>query len=183
MDYYSALRLLALREVVNASRTRPRDADQYYPLRRIFRAYSEKYHTPLHVVETLPLDDVLQNYWEGQFEDMDREELDAEVARVLQDPERLRQEQITEDERDYWTFQDMEELKREQLLQAAEGMKTTMEQIAAGFKPAPPIEHLSKEPELVSRAAPVVPEGIKMSFSDEDLDLDTESLGGGFGLT
>ena len=41
-----------------------------YRIRKIMRWYSEKYHTPLHVVDTLPRHDVLVAYFESTYESL-----------------------------------------------------------------------------------------------------------------
>lgn len=48
------------------------ETDIYF-FRKVCRWYSEKFHTPLHVVmdgNTLPWDDILLHYYETQFEDI-----------------------------------------------------------------------------------------------------------------
>lgn len=47
--------------------------DDYY-LRHIFRWYSREFHTPLHLVEDLPLVDVLTHFYECQYEELKDEE-------------------------------------------------------------------------------------------------------------
>lgn len=57
------------------------DYDDDYHYRYIFRQYSEFFSTPLHEVYDLPLDFVLQNYYEARYEKMSEE--DREKLRVL----------------------------------------------------------------------------------------------------
>lgn len=70
MDIVRALRLVALRNVLI-----PDKADEDYGIRRIMRWYSKTFHTPLHVVEDLPLDDILLAYWEEHYEELSDAEL------------------------------------------------------------------------------------------------------------
>lgn len=87
MDRYRALRLRAMQAVEH-----PDSDDQ---LRSIFRWYSRTFHTPLHLVEELPVDDVLSAYYEESYEGMNDEERKRETAELLETPEqkkiRLRQ--------------------------------------------------------------------------------------------
>lgn len=46
------------------------DPSAEYTLRQVFRWYSEKFHTPLDRVADLLLHDVLQHYYEAQYEDL-----------------------------------------------------------------------------------------------------------------
>lgn len=70
MNHYDALKLLALRAVMKP------DSDAHF--RSICRWYSITFHTPLHLVDDLPEEDILVAYYEKTYEDMedpDREEL------------------------------------------------------------------------------------------------------------
>jgi hypothetical protein len=62
MDVLEAIQLEALRSVM--------EDDSEYLLRRIFRWYSATYHTPLHQVEDLPVEYVLQQFFEVNVENM-----------------------------------------------------------------------------------------------------------------
>lgn len=44
------------------------EAGDEYQTRRILRWYSREFHTPLHVAEELPLEDILRAFFECQFE-------------------------------------------------------------------------------------------------------------------
>lgn len=77
MDVYRAIQVLAYRDVLAAV---PSPA---YSLRRVFRWYAERYHTPLHVVETLPVYDVLRHHYEAHAEALAEAE-GAEAAAQLQ---------------------------------------------------------------------------------------------------
>jgi hypothetical protein len=62
MDTLEAIQLEAMRAVL--------EEDPEYLLRRIFRWYSTTYHTPLHQVEELPIEYVLQHFFEVNIEAM-----------------------------------------------------------------------------------------------------------------
>lgn len=64
MDHFKALRLIALKEVA----AEVSSAD--YALRKVFRWYSKEFHTPLHQVDEIPIDDILRHYYEYNFEQL-----------------------------------------------------------------------------------------------------------------
>lgn len=75
LDYLKALRLLAFRSVEK------RDHD--YVVRHVCRWYSERFHTPLAEVESIPLENILQHFFEVQVEEMEdeaRDELRAQLC-------------------------------------------------------------------------------------------------------
>jgi hypothetical protein len=63
------------------------DIDGDYHLRRIFRWYSKNFATPLHEVYELPLEDVLTHYWESQYEDMEADEREHVIKRLVETEE------------------------------------------------------------------------------------------------
>ncbi len=73
MDLAEEIKILAFLEVRNKTLG--------YSLRTVYRWYSREFATPLHLVHTLPYTEVLQAYFEDQFENMSEDEL--EDARVL----------------------------------------------------------------------------------------------------
>jgi hypothetical protein len=80
LNYLDNIRIRALTAVV--------DPDHDAIMRRIFRWYSEKFHTPLHVVEDdLPLDHVLLHYFEHEFEGLDEAERHNLAIELLETPE------------------------------------------------------------------------------------------------
>lgn len=81
MDVLDSLRACALRDVLS------KNASRDYNLRAIFRYYAKTFHTPLHVVQDLPLVDVFQAYFEENFEAMEYEDLEAERQRLIETPE------------------------------------------------------------------------------------------------
>lgn len=56
-----------------------------YGLRRLFRWYSEKFHTPLHLVENLPVDYILQHHYEAHAEDLVASENDHDLQEELRE--------------------------------------------------------------------------------------------------
>lgn len=117
MELLKALQLRALRHVVLDTK------DREYYLRHIFRWYSKTFHTPLHIVSTLPLVDVLTAYFEERFEDMDEDERHEELVRLTEtDEERRAREAAIEAEKneadDYAARVAKEEQERVAKLQA-----------------------------------------------------------------
>ncbi len=78
MHATDAIRIIALRDVWLRHIEKADDAD--YNRRKIFRWYSINFNTPLHIVETLPMLDVIRAYWEQNYEGMSEEDLAAAVA-------------------------------------------------------------------------------------------------------
>lgn len=80
MDHLTAIRLIALRTVVE-------ETDYDYQLRKVFRWYSQNFHTPLDAVYSIPIDDVLQHYYEWNYEQIaeDRTKLEQEIQAILDD--------------------------------------------------------------------------------------------------
>jgi hypothetical protein len=60
--------------------------DMAASLRRIFRWYSKTFSTPLHIVDDLPLEDILQAYFEDMYENMEAPLLEAEIATMSMSP-------------------------------------------------------------------------------------------------
>lgn len=65
MNSFLAHRLIALNTVLHP------DTDPDYELRRIFRWFSKTFNTPLAQVYGLPLDEVLQHYYEARYEELE----------------------------------------------------------------------------------------------------------------
>lgn len=74
LDYLKAIRLLAW----NAVEKRPSD----YLMRHIYRWYSKTFHVPLPQVDDLPIEDVLQAFFEERYENLPDEERDDEEERL-----------------------------------------------------------------------------------------------------
>jgi hypothetical protein len=69
-----------------------------YSMRYISRWYSEKFHTPLHVVDTLPRHDVLLAYYESVFGEMKddpkrEQELNEQIQGLLNPKDVNKEEQ------------------------------------------------------------------------------------------
>ena len=79
-EWPQALRILSFKEAL--SKTPSAD----FSLRKLFRWYSVKYCTPLHVVETLPLFDILRHHYEDtavSMVDADDQEMQMKLQEEL----------------------------------------------------------------------------------------------------
>jgi len=79
MDLIESIQNQAMDAVVNP--------DDEAWMRRVFRFYSKRFATPLHLVPQLPLEDVLQAFFEEVFDDMDEEAREDRIEWLLMSPE------------------------------------------------------------------------------------------------
>lgn len=83
VNLFSALRTVALRDVLKETPD--------YQIRSIFRWYSKTFHVPLPEVSMLPMDDVLQAFYEVQYEEMEIDERESERQLLIEsDDERTK---------------------------------------------------------------------------------------------
>ncbi len=174
MNYGDSLKLVALRNVIK------QDGDDYN-LRFIFRWFSEKFHVPLHLVERLPLHEVLLNYWERVYEEMKDEDRQKELAELIESEEERFARFIKED------FEDVEREEFAKIAAEEEERRFKKKRKAQKFaevvkldpnaprplRPAP----VGEETDLPTVKAPrlELPPDITMTFVDE---LPEEELDG-----
>lgn len=171
MDWLSStsvrdLRLQAMHDVVREP--------EVYNLRHIFRWYSQTFHTPLHLVEHLPIQDILQHYYETQYEDLDPIQRRTEIEYLLLSPAVLQIRRMEEDAEDAeaWEF-------AQQAAAAAEHRKPVEEperpvhpideriaKLRADLKPPEEIP----APETQLPAGSKLPEGFSIQFQDWNED-------------
>lgn len=75
MNRYRALQTLALRDVLKES--------PEVNLNSVFRWYSREFHTPLHTVEELPIEYILQHYYEDSYLQMSKEDIAKERENLI----------------------------------------------------------------------------------------------------
>lgn len=152
-DYVRQLKLIAMSNVV--------DQPSEYAIRQIFRWYSERFHTPLHLVEDLQFEDVLQTYFECQFEEMDEGTRHATIQKLTISPEQLAHARKSEDaeDADQWEF-------------AREAEQQEKEKEAT----QPPQQNKLPKADLPAPAA-LVPTNEEIHINFEDLDGDCDALG------
>lgn len=76
---YEALKILALK-----SRVKPDLNDLH---RFVARWYSKEFFTPLHIVYTLPVEELWQTYYEEMFANMEQVDLEQEIELALESPQ------------------------------------------------------------------------------------------------
>ena len=91
MDLHTAIQLSAMKAV-----ERP-DREAHW--RHVSRVYSQKFNTPLHVVEDLPEEVVLTHFYEDLYFGMEPKERDAEIAALLETEEQ-RKERLSKKDTD-----------------------------------------------------------------------------------
>ncbi len=107
IDLYKAERILAMREVLRHHDGNP--SEEFW-LREVFRWYSETFSTPLHLVETLPVQDVVRHYYESTYKKVVENENASDLLVELQDLCSTEEEQRIEAEKkaraamDEWKF-------------------------------------------------------------------------------
>jgi len=152
---HRAVRILAAAEVVRPPERQSVD----YQIRQILRAYSDRFRTPLHVVEDLPLVRVLRHYWEDRYERLwegDKPDVDSmreELRQLAMTPDELtqRRERPSEEAADLVRFFEAA------AAQAAQGP------VKGVFGKIP--EQLRAEPEPAPEAAPA-PDDLSIDFED-----------------
>jgi len=170
---YSEIEAIALRDVYLDNAKLPGVSPDFH-LRRILREYSQKFHTPLHVVYELPLEFVFQAWLEEYYESKKQEDLHREVIAMLKDPEVLAAERRAEDAEDAETHLFIEE---ERKIQA--DMKR-MEQVVQSFKKElsqfmPGKGGQESQITMTPTKEKPIEEQITMKF--EDVDFEADSFG------
>lgn len=166
MDFFKAIQLRSLRNVVV-------DGDYDYRLRQIFRWYSKNFHTPLHVVDELPLDHVLTSFFEDKYEDLDEDEALEEIRTLTETEEerRAREHELTEfaSDADDWAAQIEAELREKQAqnpaLKAQQGHAASIANVD-GARPRI-LDDDEDGPPIDIAVVQELPD-IQMSFLDDD---------------
>jgi len=171
-----AIRLIALRDVWLRHIDKADDAD--YNRRRIFQYYSVHFSTPLHIVETLPLIDVLRAFYEHSYASLSEEDLEAAVRQAGMTEQDL-EAQDTKD--------DLGEMEFDRL--AAAVAAGAYGNLATGTAAAAAKPKVSKGPRTPSlkeaEIAPKIdiadleklPQSISIKFTDEDVEFEGDGLG------
>jgi len=107
LSLLDSIRLLALKSVT--------EMDAEYRLRFINRWYSRQFHTPLHTVDDLPTEDVLQHFFECMFEDMEEEKRLRSVQELLETKDerqkRLLKEAVDTEDDENWFREVLDDVK------------------------------------------------------------------------
>lgn len=142
-----------------------------YVLRNIFRWYSKEFATPLHIVESLPLDDVLRHYYEVHFSELNDQERAEEIDRILLTEEKLRQRKTQEDADDADAYE---------FGKAAEQAEKIKEQKKAKEKKPDPPSAPASLPDVSLKDLKELPPDIDIKFIDSDDEIES-MLNGSFG--
>ncbi len=102
IDHYTAIRLIALQEVVNSNEGSPSDE---YTARKIFYWYSQTFHTPLHQVYDLCMEDVLQAYYEMNYAGIDDVAMEKELWRLTRTDAEKHAERIAKDSDELYFYE------------------------------------------------------------------------------
>lgn len=107
-DYLKAIQKAAMAEVVKPT------YDGWF--RSICRWYSRTFYTPLHIVESeLPKEMILQHYFEYNYGEMEEEERQKQIVKLLETPEEARiREEREEEEEELFNIIAEEEAKKQQ---------------------------------------------------------------------
>lgn len=155
MDSIIAAKILAMHAVYKE--------DGMFRLRKIFRWYSTTFHTPLHEVPDLPLEEILQAYFEDRYEGMTPEELEHEIQEAIEpQEEREARERTSSSESEKKSIEDEEFARQVEAEEAAkrtgkhlEGLTTAVQQPESILRPTGP------------GIAPIPPD-IEMRFVSDD---------------
>lgn len=172
--FWSDIRTIALQDMLQETGG--------YVQRRIFRWYSKTFATPLHQVDDLPLDFVLQHYFEAMWEALQKHEIEEEVEKIRQTPQQrwaammaADSSAITEDESEKKA---LEEVRKALLFMGKGGPKAQNPFPLEKKGPSIPIRgpkplSAAWNPELDNgKKAPDLP-SIKMDFKEvSDLEFD-----------
>lgn len=80
MDFYEAIRIKALRDVLKGE-------DPDYILRRIYRWYSSTFYVPLTDIDDIPISHILQHYFESYFEGLSTDKRLKEASKLFEQTE------------------------------------------------------------------------------------------------
>lgn len=145
MNHFEALRLIALAGVYKP------DAESN--LRYVMRWYSKTFHTPLHQVYELPIDDVWLAFYEERYQALDRDELEAEVAETLESPEARSEREMSEE------AENASSLEFAKMSETMAKVTKVVENVKDYIESAPT--------SLPETAPPVIEENIQMEFIDD----------------
>lgn len=154
MDIYEAIKAKALHSVLKPNTD--------YHLRRIFRWYSKTFHTPLQEVFDIPIEYVLQEYFEERYENMEDHELDLILQELIETDEQ-RKQRLSKDEQDKKTEDELLQMSKKANQEAVQKKAKDLQNAKAI------INKLPKQIHKLSKAVKEVSESIK-----EDMKTDPE---------
>lgn len=137
-----------------------------YRLRLLYRWYSKTFATPLHLVPSLPLTEVLVAFWETKYEEMNDIELEDERKKVVETEDERRARLEAEDAHEVET--DAFVLAIEEQAKAAAAKKVA--DVKVPEQPAIRASNKVLEPQLpglddLKKIGPL-PESVSIKFTD-----------------
>lgn len=153
MNKHQAFQLIAL----NSAKKPDYESNTRY----VLRWYSKTFHTPLHIVYDLPLDEIWLTYYEERYQEMTEEDLEAEIERVLETPDARNEREMAEElkKSEELTFMKMAEQSRKD----HKNLKSSLDKALETVK--------NLETSVSLPEAPVIEESIEMSFiSDSEME-------------
>jgi succinate dehydrogenase flavin-adding protein (antitoxin of CptAB toxin-antitoxin module) len=176
MEYFRALRLAAMQAVV--------EPDLDAQLRHIFRWYSKTFATPLDEVYDLPQEDILEAFYEEEYEGLNEDERQKEISELLETPEERLERLIAKDVERYEAYHfakfSLEEEKKADAAREARRL-ADLKAVKEGKKSLLQFTKGKEAPETeLPRGAPKQEEAdIKMKFvSADDFEAELQGLGG-----
>jgi hypothetical protein len=130
-------------------------------IRRIFRWYSERFHTPLHMVQELCFEEVILHYFEGHYESLSPQERHDLAVTLLETPAEYRSRKAAEVDSEAQFIKETEELAK-----LGTSHNKSLKRRMAEIKPAPkaPSKLMERQEE----------DEISISYEDKDFDLDVD---------
>lgn len=156
MNHYEALKLLALRAVMKP------DSDAHF--RSICRWYSITFHTPLHLVDDLPEEDVLVAYYEKTYEDMEDPEREELLKTLLETAEEKKRKALAKDIEEAEAFEFTRRLAAEEKIRAAKAKLTEVK----------PVERKPSMLSAADRRESRLPQDTKKPSTIEKLEPDVD---------
>lgn len=170
MNYYDSLKLLALGAVMKP------DGEASY--RSICRWYSTTFHTPLHTVEDLPEEEVLQAYFESTYEDMSDEDRVELLKRLLETDEEKKARLRRKDAEDAESFNFARQIALEAKQEAA---KKKIAEVQAVKKAPSMLSAKDRAPSLLPESKSTIEKlepDVSIKFVDaEDFEKELEGFG------
>lgn len=166
MDLYTAIRIRAFRSV--------QVADKEYLIRSMLRWFSKTFFTPFETVEAMPLEDVMQAFYEEKYASMSEDDLEAEREELLVTDEQKLKRIMDEEASDAEMFEMARAIAEDEAKKKA-GKKTAdatkgQEMISPLRHPVPGLlKQVREAPQAnLPDASTKMPPGISMTFMEED---------------
>ena len=171
MNVYKAIKLLSFRNVTS------QDADAEYILRKIFRWYSKTFYTPLHTIPDLPLEDVLQAYYECHYEELNLDQLEEERKLLIITPEEEEETNKQKDANAAESFEFMKEVEEEEKAKAKPSQSKTISDTPIESKQSGLVTPVESKPQKEHISPIELLPDIVMQFEELNDFLESDALG------